>query len=81
VTGSSRPTAGGATIADVDARYPFGRVARPDDAAGVVAFLATTVAFLAITVASYIGVQRIQVDVGGPDHGIVATGRELGRVG
>ena len=47
----------------------------------MVAFLATTVAFLAITDASYIGGQRIQVDVGGPDHGIVATGRELGRVG
>jgi NAD(P)-dependent dehydrogenase (short-subunit alcohol dehydrogenase family) len=59
-------TAGGATIADLDARYPFGRVARPDDVAGVVAFLATTDA-------SYISGQRIQVDGGGPDHGIVAT--------
>jgi NAD(P)-dependent dehydrogenase (short-subunit alcohol dehydrogenase family) len=31
------------------------------------------VAFLATTDASYISGQRIQVDGGGPDHGIVAT--------
>jgi NAD(P)-dependent dehydrogenase (short-subunit alcohol dehydrogenase family) len=59
-------TAGGATIADLDARYPFGRVARPEDVAGVVAFLATADA-------GYVTGQRIQVDGGGPDHGIVAT--------
>lgn len=59
-------TADGATIADLDARYPFGRVARPDDIAGVVAFLATTDA-------GYVSGQRIQVDGGGPDHGIVST--------
>jgi NAD(P)-dependent dehydrogenase (short-subunit alcohol dehydrogenase family) len=58
-------TAGGATIADLDDHYPFGRVARPDDIAGVVAFLATADA-------GYLTGQRVQVDGGGPDHGIVA---------
>ncbi|ODU01888.1 MAG: oxidoreductase [Pseudonocardia sp. SCN 72-86] len=43
-----------------DPAYPFGRVARPDDVAGVVAFLASTDA-------DYLTGQRIQVDAGGPD--------------
>jgi NAD(P)-dependent dehydrogenase (short-subunit alcohol dehydrogenase family) len=59
-------TAGGDSLADLDERYPFGRVARPEDVAGVVAFLATADA-------GYVSGQRIPVDGGGPDHGIVAT--------
>lgn len=53
-------TAGGATIADLDAGYPFGRVARPDDVAGVVAFLASADA-------GYLTGERLQVDGGGPE--------------
>lgn len=53
----------GATIAELDPRYPFGRVARPADVAGVVAFLATPDA-------GYLTGQRIQVDAGGPDAGL-----------
>jgi NAD(P)-dependent dehydrogenase (short-subunit alcohol dehydrogenase family) len=49
----------GATIAQLDASYPFGRVARPEDVAGVVAFLASSDA-------SYLTAQRIKVDGGGP---------------
>ncbi len=54
-------TAGGATIAQLDERYPFGRVARPEDVAGVVAFLASADA-------SYLTAQRIKVDGGGPPY-------------
>ncbi|SHN38368.1 SDR family NAD(P)-dependent oxidoreductase [Cryptosporangium aurantiacum] len=56
---------GGATIAELDGRYPFGRVARPEDVAGVVAFLASSAA-------GYVTGQRITVDGGGPDTPIVA---------
>ncbi|MGD9990784.1 SDR family NAD(P)-dependent oxidoreductase [Pseudonocardia sp.] len=52
--------AAGRTIEDLDPSYPFGRVARPDDVAGVVAFLASADA-------DYLTGQRIQVDAGGPD--------------
>jgi NAD(P)-dependent dehydrogenase (short-subunit alcohol dehydrogenase family) len=55
---------GGGTIAELDAHYPFGRVARPDDVAGVVAFLASRDA-------GYLTGQRITVDGGGPDVPIV----------
>ena len=58
---------GAPTIADLDvARYPFGRVARPEDVAGVVAFLASADA-------DYLTAQRILVDGGGPDVPIVAV--------
>lgn len=53
----------GTTIAELDASFPFGRVARPADIAGVVAFLASADA-------DYLTGQRIQVDAGGPDGGI-----------
>ncbi|MCE0764647.1 SDR family oxidoreductase [Pseudonocardia kujensis] len=53
-------TAGG-SIADLDAAYPFGRVARPADVAGVVAFLASQDG-------EYLTGQRIEVDGGGPDR-------------
>ncbi|KAA9155633.1 SDR family oxidoreductase [Amycolatopsis acidicola] len=56
---------GGATVAELDAGYPFGRVARPEDVAGVVAFLASAEA-------DYLTGQRILVDGGGPDIPIVA---------
>lgn len=56
----------GATIAELDASYPFGRVARPEDVAGVVAFLASADA-------GYLTGQRLLVDGGGPDAGIVAA--------
>ncbi|MBN9108401.1 MAG: SDR family oxidoreductase [Pseudonocardia sp.] len=52
--------AAGRTIEELDPSYPFGRVARPDDVAGVVAFLASADA-------DYLTGQRIQVDAGGPD--------------
>jgi NAD(P)-dependent dehydrogenase (short-subunit alcohol dehydrogenase family) len=51
-------TGGGVTIGELDERYPFGRVARPEDVAGVVAFLASADA-------DYLTAQRIRVDAGG----------------
>jgi NAD(P)-dependent dehydrogenase (short-subunit alcohol dehydrogenase family) len=53
----------GSTIAQLDSKFPFGRVARPADIAAVVAFLATQDA-------EYLTGQRIQVDAGGPDAGL-----------
>lgn len=53
----------GTTIADLDAGYPFGRVARPADIAGVIAFLASADA-------EYLTGQRIEVDAGGPETGL-----------
>ncbi|MGW4487782.1 SDR family NAD(P)-dependent oxidoreductase [Amycolatopsis sp. NPDC004368] len=58
---------GAAGIAQLDAQYPFGRVARPEDVAGVVAFLASAHA-------DYLTAQRIRVDGGGPGVPIVAVG-------
>lgn len=55
-------TAGG-SLADLDASYPFGRVARPADVAGVVAFLASQDG-------EYLTGQRIEVDGGGPDQSL-----------
>jgi NAD(P)-dependent dehydrogenase (short-subunit alcohol dehydrogenase family) len=54
----------GATIADLDPRFPFGRVARPVDIAGVVAFLVSSDA-------GYVTGQRIEVDGGGPGPGLL----------
>ncbi|WP_181778792.1 SDR family NAD(P)-dependent oxidoreductase [Pseudonocardia pini] len=55
---------GGGSIAEVDARFPFGRVARPADVAGVVAFLASAEA-------EYLTGQRVEIDGGGPDAGLM----------
>ncbi|MCE3551663.1 SDR family oxidoreductase [Pseudonocardia sp. RS11V-5] len=55
-------TAGG-SIADLDAAYPYGRVARPADVAGVVAFLASQDG-------EYLTGQRIEVDGGGPEQSL-----------
>jgi NAD(P)-dependent dehydrogenase (short-subunit alcohol dehydrogenase family) len=49
---------GGRTLAEVEAEYPFGRMCRPEDIAGVVAFLVSPDG-------AYITGQRIQVDGGG----------------
>ncbi|TQM11397.1 SDR family NAD(P)-dependent oxidoreductase [Pseudonocardia kunmingensis] len=49
----------GTTIEDLDEVYPFGRVARPEDVAGVVAFLASADA-------GYLTGERIRVHAGGP---------------
>jgi NAD(P)-dependent dehydrogenase (short-subunit alcohol dehydrogenase family) len=54
---------GGGTVADLDASYPFGRIARPADVAGVVAFLASQDG-------EYLTGQTIEVDAGGPDQAL-----------
>lgn len=53
----------GGTLDDLAAQYPFGRVATPDDVAGVVAFLASAEG-------EYLTGQRIEVDGGGATGGI-----------
>jgi NAD(P)-dependent dehydrogenase (short-subunit alcohol dehydrogenase family) len=54
----------GGSIEDLNAKYPFGRVCRPDDIAGAVAFLVCNEA-------SYITGQKIVVDGGGPEVSMV----------
>jgi NAD(P)-dependent dehydrogenase (short-subunit alcohol dehydrogenase family) len=55
---------GGASIDDLKADYPFGRVCVPDDVAAVVAFLVSNEA-------GYITGQKILVDGGGPEAPIL----------
>jgi NAD(P)-dependent dehydrogenase (short-subunit alcohol dehydrogenase family) len=52
--------AAGATIAELEPSYPFGRTCRPPDVAGIVAFLASQDG-------EYITGQRIAVDGGAPN--------------
>lgn len=54
----------GGSLDDLDANSPFGRVCRPEDVAGVVAFVVSDAA-------SYITGQTITVDGGGPDTSVV----------
>lgn len=56
--------AGGREIAELDKSYPFGHVCRPEDVAGVVAFLVSGDA-------GYVTGQRILVDGGGAEISIV----------
>jgi len=62
--GSRLATALGSDIASLDESYPFGRVCRPEDVAGVVAFLVSEDA-------GYVTGQRILVDGGGAEISIV----------
>lgn len=55
---------GGQALHDLDQGYPFGRVCRPDDVAGVVAFLVSEDS-------GYVTGQRIVVDGGGNDPSLV----------
>ena len=55
-----RAVTGGGSIDDLDARFPFGRVCRPEDVAGAVAYLVSGDA-------GYVTGQTIGVDGGGPD--------------
>ena len=52
--------AAGASIAELEPSYPFGRTCRPPDVAGIVAFLASQDG-------EYVTGQRITVDGGSPD--------------
>ena len=54
----------GRALHDLDAQYPFGRVCLPEDVAAVVAFLVSADS-------GYVTGQRLVVDGGGPDVGIV----------
>ena len=54
----------GRALHDLDELYPFGRVCLPEDVAGVVAFLVSADS-------GYVTGQRVVVDGGGPDLGIV----------
>jgi NAD(P)-dependent dehydrogenase (short-subunit alcohol dehydrogenase family) len=56
---------GGETIAEVERRYPFGRVGRGDDVAALVVFLASADG-------EYVTGQRIVVDGGGPEVTLTA---------
>jgi NAD(P)-dependent dehydrogenase (short-subunit alcohol dehydrogenase family) len=58
-------SAAGATIADLEPSYPFGRTCRPPDVAAIVAFLASQDG-------EYITGQRITVDGGSPDASLFA---------
>jgi NAD(P)-dependent dehydrogenase (short-subunit alcohol dehydrogenase family) len=57
---------GGASVDDVKAHYPFGRVCQPDD-------VARTVAYLVSDEAAYITGQKISVDGGGPKSSMLAS--------
>ncbi|WP_040167491.1 SDR family NAD(P)-dependent oxidoreductase [Microbacterium gorillae] len=59
-----RASAGSRQAADLDARYPFGRVCRPED-------IADAVVALADATMSYVTGQRLIVDGGGPAAAIV----------
>lgn len=54
----------GRPLHDLDDQYPFGRVCLPEDVAGVVAFLVSADS-------GYVTGQRLVVDGGGPDPGIL----------
>ena len=54
----------GRGLHDLDSQYPFGRVCRPEDVAGAVAFLVGQDA-------SYVTAQRLVIDGGGADPSIV----------
>jgi NAD(P)-dependent dehydrogenase (short-subunit alcohol dehydrogenase family) len=55
-----RSATGGGSMDDVAARFPFGRVCRPEDVAGAVAYLVSDEV-------GYVTGQTIGVDGGGPD--------------
>jgi NAD(P)-dependent dehydrogenase (short-subunit alcohol dehydrogenase family) len=55
--------AAGASIAELEPSYPFGRTCRPPDVAGIVAFLASQDG-------EYVTGQRITVDGGSPDSSL-----------
>lgn len=61
----------GASIADLDPTYPFGRVARPEDVSGVVAFLASADG-------AYLTGERIRVHAGGPAASVHRAGQDRG---
>ena len=54
----------GRGLSDLDSQYPFGRVCRPEDVAGAVAFLVSQDA-------GYVTGQRLVIDGGGADPSIV----------
>jgi 3-oxoacyl-[acyl-carrier protein] reductase len=55
----ARAVAGVSSATDLDARFPYGRVCRPEDVAAVVGWLVSDAA-------SYVNGQRIGVDGGAP---------------